>query len=86
MVTRSISVSVIDRVTFIEMGLTSRDADSDGTPFLAALATGPAWPIWPATSAPSSWMVSTSFRSPGTAAGRSQMQPSSVRPSGATAR
>ena len=57
-----------------------------GARFERALATGPAWPIWAATAAPSAWTASVRRRRPGTVAWSSSRQCRSVRPSGDTAR
>ena len=57
-----------------------------GARFERALATGPAWPIWAATAAPSAWTASVRRRRPGTVSLSSSRQCRSVRPSGATAR
>ena len=73
-------------MTRMASGLNRRVGAMEAALLDRELATGPACPIWAPAAAPSSWMASVSWRSPGTASGRSQMHSAWVRPSGATAR
>ena len=59
--------------------------DSAGRPLPRGSATGPAWPIWAETAAPSAWTASVSVRSPGIASSVHRIWSGAVRPSGATA-
>ena len=70
---------------FIDIGLKKRTGASAVALFDRALATGPAWPICALIVAPSAWMASASRCSPGTASGRIQICPPSVRPPWLTA-
>ena len=80
----SITSSMSWRVAFlanrIPIGLKNRTGASAVALLDLALATGPAWPICALTAAPSAWMASVSFRSPGTASGRIHSPLPSVRP------
>ena len=80
------SFSVADRTICIDSGLGIRLALSACTPLERPLATGPAWPTWPAIAAPVSWIASASRARPGRVAGPTRICSRWVRPSGATAR
>ncbi len=70
----------------IDSGLGIRLALRACTPFERPLATGPAWPTWPATLAPVSWIASASRASPCSVSRPTTICSRCVRPSGAIAR
>ena len=80
------SCSDAGRTICIDSGLGIRLALSACTPLERPFATGPAWPTWPATLAPVSWIASASRASPVSVSGPTTICSRWVRPSGATAR
>ena len=86
LVTRVRSASVAERIICIDSGLGIREALIALTPLERPLATGPAWPTWPAIAAPVSWIASAIRASPSRVSGPTTICSRWVRPSGATAR
>jgi hypothetical protein len=83
---RAMSLWVASPMRLRASGLKVLDGARLGALFDLGLATGPAWPIWPAMAAPCSWIASASRARPGTASSRNHRHSAWVRPPGATAR
>ena len=85
-VTRARSASVAAWTICIDNGLGIRLALIALARLERPLATGPAWPTWPETFAPVSWIASVIRLSPARLCSPTTICSAWVRPSGATAR
>ena len=86
LVIRVRSFSVADLTICMDSGLGIRLALTARTPLERPLATGPAWPTWPAIAAPVWWIASAIRVRPGRSRRPTRICSRWVRPSGATAR